>query len=79
MDLAILGTTSNQYQKYAVAIRKEYNYLSDRDYQVGRKKVLNQFLARKKIYYTDYFYQRLESIARNNIRAEINNLNSDNF
>lgn len=79
MDLAILGTTSDQYKKYARAIREEYNYLSDRNYQLGRKKVLNQFLARERIYYTNYFYQGLESIARNNIKTEINNLNSKYF
>lgn len=70
-DLAILGTTPDRYFKYTQAIRKEYDYLSDRDYQQGRKKVLTQFLARDKIYYTDYFYQRLEIRARKNLQTEI--------
>ncbi len=71
VDLAILGATSNEYLQYAQAIRQEYSYLSDRDYYQGRIKVLTQFLARKRIYYTNYFYQRLETTARKNIQAEI--------
>ena len=71
IDLAILGTTPNKYQKYTQAIRQEYNHLSDRDYQIGRKKVLTQFLNRERIYYTDYFCQRLETAARKNLQTEI--------
>ena len=79
VDLAILGTTPDKYQKYTLAIRKEYSYLSDRDYEMGRKKVLTQFLNRKRIYYTDYFYQNLELAARENLQTEINCLERTNL
>ena len=72
IDLAILGANPHKYHEYARSIRQEYSYLSDRDYQQGRKKVLAQFLARTQIYFTDYFYRRLESIAKENIQQEIN-------
>ena len=71
VDLAILGTSPDSYFKYAQAIRKEYSWLSDRNYQQGRKRVLTNFLARERIYYTDYFYQKLELTARANLTAEI--------
>lgn len=71
IDLSILGTSTDKYLKYAQAIRKEYSWLSSRDYQQGRKQVLNKFLARDRIYYTDYFYQQLEVQARANLEAEI--------
>ncbi|MEL6580507.1 MAG: hypothetical protein AAFQ14_12200 [Cyanobacteria bacterium J06621_12] len=74
VDLAILGSPVEKYQAYSQAIRKEYQSVSDRDYQEGRRQILSQFLARNKIYYTDYFYQRLESSARENLQAEINHL-----
>ena len=74
VDLAILGETGDRYQKYARQIRKEYRHLSDRDYQKGRKQVLANFLSRPRIYYTDYFYQKLEQQARGNIQVELNNL-----
>ena len=77
--MAILGTTPNKYQEYAQAIRQEYHHLSDRDYQVGRKKVLSKFSARDRIYYTDYFYKQLESVARKNIQAEINHLDAISY
>ncbi|WP_036477823.1 hypothetical protein [Myxosarcina sp. GI1] len=73
-DLAILGTTGDKYLQYSQAIRQEYFHLSDRDYYQGRKKILKQFLARERIYYTDYFYQRLELQARKNLQAEINQI-----
>ena len=77
VDLSILGTSPDKYLAYSHAVRQEYSYLSDRDYQEGRIQVLTQFLARERIYYTDYFYQQLESTARKNLQTEINNLISE--
>jgi predicted metal-dependent HD superfamily phosphohydrolase len=71
LDLAILGTSSERYFQYAASIRQEYNWLSDREYYQGRKRVLTNFLAREKIYYTDYFYQKLEYQAKVNLAREI--------
>ena len=71
LDLAILAASSDRYFKYAAAIRKEYSWLSDRDYRQGRKQVLNSFLARNNIYYTDYFDRRWEQQARANLAREI--------
>ena len=70
-DLSILGTSPDSYERYSTAIRQEYRWLGDRDYQQGRKAVLTNFLSRKRIYYTDYFYQKLESSARRNLQAEV--------
>lgn len=77
-DLSILGTSPDKYLKYTQAIRREYSYVSDRDYQQARKQVLTRFLARTRIYYTDYFYQKLESSARDNLQAEIKLYSSNN-
>lgn len=74
LDLAILGANRYRYYEYAKAIRQEYQYLSDRQYYLGRSKVLTQFLKKPRIYYTDYFYSRLEITARNNIKLEIEQL-----
>jgi predicted metal-dependent HD superfamily phosphohydrolase len=52
-DLAILGTDPAQYQNYARSIRQEYSWVSDPEYQVGRTKVLESFLHRDRLYYTD--------------------------
>ena len=71
LDLSILGASGDRYLKYAQNIRKEYSWLSDRDYQLGRRRVLKGFLARNKIYYTNYFYWQLEQQARANLNQEI--------
>jgi predicted metal-dependent HD superfamily phosphohydrolase len=71
LDLAILGASSERYLQYAASIRQEYNWLSDREYDQGRKRVLTNFLAREKIYYTDYFRQKLAHQAKVNLAREI--------
>jgi len=74
VDLAILGAATDKYIAYSQAIRQEFDKVSDRDYQKGRTKVLTQFLDRGRIYYTDYFCDRLESQARENLQIEIHTL-----
>jgi predicted metal-dependent HD superfamily phosphohydrolase len=73
-DLSILGALPDCYRQYANSIRREYAYLSDREYNRGRTKVLQYFLDKDRIYYSDYFYSRLEFTARINLRTEIDRL-----
>jgi predicted metal-dependent HD superfamily phosphohydrolase len=70
-DLAILGTEPNRYQAYARSIRLEYSWVSDLEYQAGRVRVLESFLQRDRLYYTEILFGELESIARNNLKCEI--------
>lgn len=42
-DLAILGSNAESYQAYAIAIRQEYSWVPDADYQQGRTRVLREF------------------------------------
>jgi predicted metal-dependent HD superfamily phosphohydrolase len=77
-DLAILGTTPVEYLAYARSIRCEYSWVSDAAYQVGRIRVLESFLQRDRLYYTDLLFNELESIARLNIQQEIAALLTNN-
>ncbi|MDM9385178.1 hypothetical protein QUB80_31485 [Chlorogloeopsis sp. ULAP01] len=70
-DLAILGTHPLKYNQYALAIRQEYAWLPDAIYLAGRKKVLQQFLQRHRIYFTDLMFANSESSARHNLEVEI--------
>ena len=70
-DLAIFGADLVQYQSYQRSIRQEYSWVSDLDYQVGRIRVLESFLQRDRLYYTDSLFNELESIARTNLSTEI--------
>jgi predicted metal-dependent HD superfamily phosphohydrolase len=70
-DLAILGTNPSRYHQYALAIRQEYAWLPDAIYLAARNKVLQQFLQRHRIYFTDLMFANFESSARHNLKAEI--------
>jgi predicted metal-dependent HD superfamily phosphohydrolase len=70
-DLAILGTEPIRYQTYQRSIRREYSWVSDEAYQTGRIRVLESFLQRDRIYYTDLLFNELESLARTNMSNEI--------
>ena len=73
-DLAILGSDKHVYAQYLSKIRKEYAIYDDVDYFNGRKKVLNSFLKREKIYESQHFYQRYEAKACENLERELNAL-----
>lgn len=70
-DLAILGTAWETYESYTQKIRKEYSMFPDFMYNKGRKNVLQHFLERPKIYYTEKYHNLLEANARKNIQKEL--------
>jgi predicted metal-dependent HD superfamily phosphohydrolase len=70
-DLMILAADEIEYQKYAKAIRQEYSWVAEADYIKGRKRVLQQFLLRPRIYQIFPIFEVAESIARKNIQTEI--------
>jgi len=70
-DLAILGESPAVYQEYTTKIRKEYAIYPGFLYRRGRKKVVQQFLTRNRIFKTDTFYGRYEQSARDNLKAEL--------
>lgn len=78
-DLAILGSDEQDYQTYAQSIRQEYAWISDVDYRLGRKRVLQSFLQRPRIYLTDFLFAKLEEKARHNLRWEVAALSLDLF
>jgi predicted metal-dependent HD superfamily phosphohydrolase len=67
-DLAILGASELVYRTYAEQIRQEYAWVPEPDYRMGRRQVLERFLARPKVF---HFLAHLEEAARRNIAAEI--------
>ncbi len=77
-DLSILGASAPEYRIYAKAIRQEYAWLCESEYRTGRIKVLEKFLQRKRIYYTEEMFANLELTARQNIEEEIKFLSAVN-
>jgi predicted metal-dependent HD superfamily phosphohydrolase len=75
-DLAILGASELEYKTYAQGIRQEYAWVADELYRRKRIQVLQNFLQRKRIYFTPQLFVKLESRARLNLQAEIATLSS---
>jgi predicted metal-dependent HD superfamily phosphohydrolase len=74
LDLSILGQKAEVYQNYSSAIRKEYSFVPWFLYKRARRKILENFLEREFIYFTDEIRQTYESNARLNIQREIKEL-----
>lgn len=71
IDLSILGSNWNTYETYTKNIRKEYGMFPDFIYKKGRKKVLQHFLERKTLYFTEFYKNKFEQQARENLLKEI--------
>lgn len=71
LDLAILGSSWDNYLEYTRKIRREYSVFPGILYKPGRKKVLEKFLERPFIYQTETFRRDFEQIARANLQMEI--------
>lgn len=74
IDLSILGKEKRIYTEYSSQIRKEYAMYPDFLYKPGRKKALLHLLQSDFIYKTDYFRNKYEDQARNNLEYEIHSL-----
>lgn len=73
-DLSILGAPWEVYETYTRQIRKEYAIYPDLVYRLGRRKVLEHFLAKNTIYKTTAFVEHYELQARANLRQELNSI-----
>lgn len=73
-DLAILGSSWETYQNYALQIRREYSIYPDILYKPGRRKVIQHFLNQEQIYKTDFFRNLYESNAKQNLKSELKSL-----
>ncbi|MEM6264285.1 MAG: hypothetical protein AAGI38_17360 [Bacteroidota bacterium] len=74
LDLGILGRERARYEAYTQEIREEYKMVPAPLYRSGRKKVVNSFLGRPRLYFTNHFFERLETRARENLTWELEQL-----
>lgn len=73
-DLAILGSDSSAYLRYAENVRKEFAVYPDPIFKLGRSGVLQSFLKKDRIFKTEHFFRLYEDQARKNIAREISEL-----
>ena len=76
IDLSILGKSESVFTRYEHQIRREYRWVAEADFRMGRTRILESFLARQNIYHTDHFRTKYEEQARKNLARSIEKLRS---
>ncbi len=71
IDLSILGAPAARFDQYEAQIQCEYNFVDAAVFKVKRAAILQGFLARDKIFSTQFFNQKLELSARANLTRSI--------
>lgn len=74
IDLSILGQSPDRFDEYEKQIRQEYDWVSDDKFAAGRSAILKSFFARPKIYLTQFFRDKYETQARQNIAHSLKQL-----
>jgi predicted metal-dependent HD superfamily phosphohydrolase len=75
-DLAILGAPAARYERYVRDVRAEYAQVSDEEWRAGRKRVLDNFLARPTLFFAPQVRDACDAQARTNLRAELASLST---
>ncbi len=71
VDLAILGEHAEVFDSYEHQVRAEYHTVPEALFRANRRRILQAFLARERIYHTDRFHARFETPARHNLARSI--------
>jgi predicted metal-dependent HD superfamily phosphohydrolase len=77
VDLSILGREQKRFLEYEDQIRAEYAWVDPVVFAEKRSTILEQFMARPRIYGTDWFFERYERQARLNLADSIRRLRSN--
>ncbi len=67
VDLSILGSPPEVYDRYEAAVRREYRWVPSFLFRRKRREILASFLERDAIFLTEPFFERYESQARANL------------
>jgi predicted metal-dependent HD superfamily phosphohydrolase len=67
VDLSILGADERRFAEYEQQIREEYHWVPDDAYRAGRRRVLEGFAERGRIFQTPIMFERLEARAKDNL------------
>lgn len=71
IDLSTLGSDEKTYDAYSKAVRKEFSWVPEEMFCSSRIKVLESFIERDFIFYTEHYREKYEGYARANIIREI--------
>ena len=74
IDLSILGSPAERFERYDQDVRKEYAWVPGFRYQEARTQVLQSFLDRPRLYHVEHAVALLEAQARINLAAALSRL-----
>ncbi|CAN5801644.1 hypothetical protein BH11PSE6_BH11PSE6_06330 [soil metagenome] len=77
MDLSILGAAPAVFDAYEAGVRHEYREVPEAAFRAGRAAILEGFLAREALYFSDWGRDRFEAPARDNLSRSIAALRAD--
>lgn len=71
VDLSILGAEEARFAEYEAQIREEFQWVPDEAYRAGRRRALEGFADRPRIFHSAALFEALESRARENLRRAL--------
>ena len=74
IDLCVLGQAEQRFFEYERQIREEYSWVPQNLFASKRVEILQRFLARQRIFATEWFRNKYERPARRNLEASITKL-----
>jgi len=77
MDLSILGADDAVFDAYEAGVRHEYSHIPDAAFRAGRAAILEGFLTRERLYFSDWGRSRFETAARANLARSIARLRGE--
>jgi predicted metal-dependent HD superfamily phosphohydrolase len=78
IDLSIFGQPENRFFGYEAQIRQEYSWVTEPVFRTKRSDILEAFLARPRLYATDWFRHKYDQLARHNLLASLEKLKNLN-
>jgi predicted metal-dependent HD superfamily phosphohydrolase len=74
VDLASMGQDEATWLVTEKNIRQEYAFVPENVFREGRRNILQGFLNKKRIFQTEFFFDKYEDAARKNLAASVERL-----
>ena len=71
MDLSILAAPSDEFDAYEHGIRIEYAHVPEQFFKFGRARILQDFIARDRLFLSAWGHHRFEMKAKDNLRRSL--------
>ena len=74
LDLSVLGGSEAAFDAYEAGVRHEYRHVPQEVFNPARAAILERFLARDRLYLSEWGHARFEERARANLSRSLRNL-----